>query len=131
MTVDELTENFALFDEWEDRYRYIIELGKTLPPMDDGLKTAETKVEGCTSQVWFVPLKSEDGTFRFLGDSDAHIVRGLIAILFVMATGKTADELAAFDFEAHLADLGLDEHLSPSRTNGLYAMVKRLRSFAA
>jgi len=131
MTVDELIENFALFDEWEDRYRYIIELGKNLKPMDDALKTPETKVEGCTSQVWFVPSRDGDGRFEFLGDSDAHIVRGLIAVLFVMASGKTAEELAAFDFEAHLKDLGLDQHLSPSRTNGLYAMVKRLRSFAA
>lgn len=133
-STQELIDNFSLFDEWEDRYRYIIELGKALPPMDDALKTPETKVEGCTSQVWFVPRRVErDGetVMEFLGDSDAHIVRGLIAILFTMAGGKTPGELRQFDFEGNLAALGLDQHLSPSRTNGLYAMVRRLREFAA
>ncbi|MGB0921968.1 MAG: SufE family protein [Alphaproteobacteria bacterium] len=128
--IAELQDNFSLFDDWEDRYRYVIELGRELTPMDDALKTPETKVEGCTSQVWFVRQRQDDGTLTFIGDSDAHIVRGLIAILFVIYGGKTPDDILAIDARAVLGDLGLDQHLSPSRTNGLFAMVGRIRAFA-
>lgn len=134
MQIDELIDNFSLFDDWEDRYRYIIELGKALPPMDEALKTPDSKVEGCTSQVWFVasPDKNANGdtVLRFIGDSDAHIVRGLIAILFAIHDGKTPGEIKTIDAEAHLQELGLDQHLSPSRTNGLYAMLGRIRDMA-
>lgn len=128
--ITELQENFSLFDDWEDRYAYVIELGKKLPPMDEALKNPETKVEGCTSQVWFVRQKANDGSLTFLGDSDAHIVRGLIAILFVLYGGKTPEEILAIDAREVLGGLGLDQHLSPSRTNGLFAMVGRIRAFA-
>ncbi len=134
MQIDELIDNFSLFDDWEDRYRYIIELGKSLPPMDDALKTPDSKVEGCTSQVWFIVTSTLDDSgktvLHFIGDSDAHIVRGLIAILFAIHEGKTPAEITAIDAEAHLKELGLDQHLSPSRTNGLYAMLNRIRQIA-
>lgn len=134
MQIDELIENFTLFDDWEDRYRYIIELGKALPTMDEALKTPDSKVEGCTSQVWFVasPATDDNGktVLHFIGDSDAHIVRGLIAILFAIHEGKSPDDIKTIDAEAHLKDLGLDQHLSPSRTNGLYAMLGRIRDMA-
>ncbi len=128
--IAELQDNFSLLDDWEDRYRYVIELGRELTPMDDALKTPETKVEGCTSQVWFVRQRQDDGTLTFIGDSDAHIVRGLIAILFVLYGGKNPDEILAIDAREVLGSLGLDQHLSPSRTNGLFAMVGRIRAFA-
>lgn len=128
--ITELQDNFSLLDDWEDRYRYVIELGRELTPMDDALKTPETKVEGCTSQVWFVRQRQDDGTLTFIGDSDAHIVRGLIAILFVLYGGKNPDEILAIDAREVLGSLGLDQHLSPSRTNGLFAMVGRIRAFA-
>lgn len=126
----ELQENFSFLDDWEDRYRYVIELGRELEPMDDALKTPETKVEGCTSQVWFVRVKNDNGTLHFIGDSDAHIVRGLIAVLFVLFGDKSADDILAIDARAALGTLGLDQHLSPSRTNGLFAMVGRIQDFA-
>lgn len=128
--IAELEDNFSLLDDWEDRYRYVIELGRMLDPMDDALKTPETKVEGCTSQVWFVRQRDDTGALTFIGDSDAHIVRGLIAILFVLYSGKQPDEILAIDARAVLSGLGLDQHLSPSRTNGLFAMVGRIRAFA-
>lgn len=125
----ELIEDFSLFDEWEDRYRYIIELGRKLEPMDDALKTPETKVEGCTSQVWFYS-QANDGRLHLVGDSDAHIVKGLIAVLFTLYNDQPAADILDLDVRAVLGELGLDQHLSPSRTNGLYAMVNRIRAFA-
>jgi len=134
MQIDELIENFDLFDDWEDRYNYIIELGRTLPPMDDALKTPNSKVEGCTSSVWFVasPAQNDQGdtVLHFIGDSDALIVKGLIAILFTIHNDKTAAEIKAIDAEAYLKQLGLDQHLAPSRTNGLFAMLGRIRDMA-
>lgn len=127
---EELQENFSFLDDWEDRYRYVIELGRELEPMDDGLKTPETKVEGCTSQVWFVRTKNDNGTLHFIGDSDAHIVRGLIAVLFILFGDKSPEDILAIDARAALGELGLDQHLSPSRTNGLFAMVGRIQDFA-
>lgn len=133
MAFDELADNFELFDDWEDRYRYIIDLGKKLPPLPDAFKTDATKVRGCMSQVWLVHarLPGEDHRFAFAADSDAHIVRGLIAVLITLYSGKSAAEIAEIDAEAAFARLGLDQHLSPSRRNGLFSMVGRIQALAA
>lgn len=129
---DEILADFELLDEWEDRYRYVIELGRKLKPLPDEERNAETKVEGCVSQVWLSTTIERDGGPRlmFIGDSDAHIVRGLIAILFALYSGKTADEILAIDPAKTLGELHLREHLTPQRSNGLMAMVKRIQSDA-
>jgi len=130
---DELVDNFGLFDDWEDRYRYIIDLGKKLPDFPDALKNDTHKVRGCMSQVWIVPghVKADESRFAFAADSDAHIVKGLIHVLASLYTGKVMADVAAIDAEAAFAKLGLDQHLSPSRRNGLVAMVDRIRAAAA
>lgn len=128
-SIEELAENFALFDDWEGRYRYLIDLGRGLPPMDDSLKTDETLVRGCTSRVWMVS-NTKDGIFHLTADSDAHIVRGLIALLMAAYQGKNLKEIARIDIEKIFKDIGMDEHLSPSRRNGFYAMVERIRDLA-
>lgn len=125
--LNELTENFALFDDWEERYKYLIDLGKGLAPMDDALKTEETLVKGCTSRVWMFCQTDDDGAFRFTADSDAHIVRGLIAVLLSAYEGKNAQEIQNIDIEAAFKEIGLDQHLSPNRRNGFFAMVERVR----
>lgn len=134
MTIDEIVDNFALFDDWEERYRYLIDLGGQLPPMDEVLKTPASKVSGCLSQVWIVMgwAKDDQGRERLtlLADSDAQIVRGLIAVLMAMFAGRTRAEIAATDINALFARLGLDQHLSPNRRNGFFAMVERVRAFA-
>ena len=136
MSLEEIRSDFALLDEWEDRYRYVIELGRRLSPLDESERTEANKVRGCASQVWLateiVPPATGAGSPRlmFRGESDAHIVRGLIAILFAVYQGKTADEILAADARAVLSDLGLDEHLTPQRSNGFAAMVERMRSDA-
>lgn len=133
MTFDTLIEDFTLLDDWEDRYRYVIELGKGLPPLPDAERTEATKVRGCASQVWLVS-EAEDGEdpiLRFRGDSDAHIVRGLIAVLFALYSGRRASEILTIDAEASLSRLGLRQHLTSQRSNGLTAMVQRMRSDAA
>lgn len=134
MSFDDLKSDFALLDDWEDRYRYIIELGRGLSPMAADLKTEASKVRGCASQVWLVCSRSPgpDGSDRlsFVGDSDAHIVRGLIAVLFALYQGKSADEILAIEPMTVFAGLGLQEHLTPQRSNGLSSMVERIRSFA-
>lgn len=126
---EELIENFDLFDDWEDRYAYLIDLGKRLPPMPDALKTDENKVRGCMSQVWFHREPDPEGRLRWLGDSDAAIVRGLIAVLYVLFEGRTAEEAAAVDVEQVFQEIGLSGHLSMNRRNGFFAMVERLRAF--
>lgn len=132
----ELAENFALFDEWEDRYRYLIDLGRKLPDFPDALKTEAHKVRGCMSQVWMVPghpagdSTGDSGRFAFAADSDAHIVKGLIAVLGSLYSGKTREEIRQIDPEAAFRTLGLDQHLSPSRRNGLVSMVEKIRAFA-
>lgn len=128
--ITELAENFALFDDWEGRYRYLIDLGRTLPAMDEALKTNETLVQGCTSRVWMVS-NTKNGIFHFEADSDAHIVRGLIALLMAAFQDKPITEIAGIDIEKIFKQIGLDEHLSPSRRNGFYAMVERIRELAA
>ncbi len=132
MDVEELKENFALLDDWSDRYRYIIELGKTLPVMPDSEKTAETKVLGCQSQVWLVgePSAQSPAHLTFRADSDAHIVRGLVAVVLMIFEGKTAAEVTELDPRPVFAELGLDKHLSQGRSNGLLSMVGRIKDVA-
>ena len=134
MTLDTIRSDFALLDDWEDRYRYVIELGRTLAPLTEQDRTPENKVQGCASQVWLATAVRPNGTagpvLNFRGDSDAHIVRGLIAILFAMFSGRHAREILAADANATFERLGLREHLTPQRSNGFRSMVERIRSDA-
>ncbi|KGJ13405.1 SufE family protein [Paracoccus panacisoli] len=127
---EEIAETFEFLDDWEDRYRHLIELGRAMPPMDPALQVPATKVEGCASQVWILP-RIEAGRFDFQGDSDALIVRGLIAVLHALYAGVPVAEVTRIDAAAELARLGLDEHLSAQRSNGVRAMVARIRESAA
>jgi cysteine desulfuration protein SufE len=127
---EEIAETFAFLDDWEDRYRHVIELGRAMPPLDEAFKVPAFKVDGCASQVWIRPVIS-DGRFDFQGDSDAMIVRGLIAILHAMFAGLTLPQVRAVDAGAELARLGLNDHLSSQRSNGLRAMVQRIGQVAA
>lgn len=130
VTSDDIVETLSFFDSWEDRYRYIIDLGKDLPAMDDALKTDERIVRGCQSQVWLVDEVDGD-QIRFQADSDAHIVRGLLAIVLAAYNGKTRQQILDFDTEAYFSQLDLVKHLSPTRGNGLRAMVARIKDIAA
>ena len=132
MTIDELIDDFALLDDWEDRYRYVIELGKRLPELTDAERSDANKVRGCASQVWFVSEVARNGeaVLRFRGDSDAHIVRGLIAILRALYSGRPARQILATDPELVFARLGLRDHLTSQRSNGLSSMVARIRADA-
>lgn len=127
---EEIAETFDFLDDWEDRYRHVIELGKAMPPLDDSFKVPALKVQGCASQVWLRP-KIEDGRFDFQGDSDAMIVRGLIAVLHALYSGVPLSEVGKIDATAELGRLGLNEHLSSQRSNGVRAMVQRIREEAA
>lgn len=127
---EEIAETFDFLDDWEDRYRHVIELGKAMPPLDDSFKVPALKVDGCASQVWLRPI-IEGGRFDFQGDSDAMIVRGLIAILHALYSGVPLDQVAAVDASAELGRLGLNEHLSSQRSNGVRAMVERIRQVSA
>lgn len=129
MSIDDLIENFEFLDSWEDKYRYIIELGEKLPPLEERYHTDEWKVKGCQSQVWLVPDKKENAV-NFYGDSDAVIVKGLIAIVLMVYNGKTAAEIKNTDINDIFMKLGLREHLSPSRRNGLEAMIEKIRRYA-
>lgn len=126
---EELAEDFEFLDDWEDRYAHVIELGKAMPPLEDALKVPATKVDGCASQVWLMP-EIENGTFRFRGDSDALIVRGIVAVLTRLYNGVPVDEVPNIDAAAELGRLGLHEHLSAQRSNGLRAMVERINKLA-
>lgn len=131
---DEIAENFALFDDWEERYRYLIELGREMEPLPDSLRTEGARVHGCASQVWLVPRlegTGADARIFFDGDSDAMIVRGLIAVLRALVNGRPVREVATLDAESALGRLGLEGHLSAQRSNGLRAMVQRIREIAA
>jgi cysteine desulfuration protein SufE len=131
---DDIAENFEFLDEWEDRYRYVIELGKEMPPLDEALRVPATKVHGCASQVWIVPTIEGSGPearFTFLGDSDAMIVRGLIAILHALFSGLTVKQVTETDALAAFKRLGLDQHLSAQRSNGLRAMIERIHGLAS
>ncbi len=130
---EEIAETFDFLDDWEDRYRHVIDLGKAMTPLEENLRVPATKVHGCASQVWIVPEidgEGEAAVFTFRGDSDAMIVRGLIAILQALYSGLTVGEVLAVDAPRELARLGLDEHLSSQRSNGLRAMVERIRTLA-
>jgi cysteine desulfuration protein SufE len=133
-TIAEIEDNFALLDQWDDRYRYVIELGKTLPPLPDADHVEANKVQGCASQVWLVTHKKPNGAggpvLTFEGDSDAHIVRGLIAILFALYSGKSAKEITDTDALDVFNRLGLRENLTPQRSNGLRSMIERIRAEA-
>lgn len=129
-TLDELAESFSFFNDWEDRYRYLIDLGQRLDPMDEALKTDETLVRGCTSRVWLIAQAGDDGRYRFTADSDAQIVKGLVYVLMIAYQGKTAAEIAAVDIEKAFEELGLSGHLSPSRRNGFFAMVQRIKALS-
>ena len=131
---DDIADNFDFLDTWEDRYRYVIDLGKAMPPLPEERRSDAAKVEGCASQVWLVP-SVEDGpdgpVLRFEGDSDAMIVRGLIAVLVVLLSGRPLSEIRAMNIEAELARLDLASALSAQRSNGLNAMVRRIEGIAA
>jgi cysteine desulfuration protein SufE len=130
---EDILADFELLDDWEDRYRYVIELGRKLEPLPESARTPENKVQGCVSQVWLSTHVDPSGgapRLSFIGDSDAHIVRGLIAILFALYSGKTATDIVGIDAAERLGLLHLNEHLTPQRSNGLMAMVKRIRTDA-
>lgn len=127
---EELVETFEFLDDWEDRYRHVIDLGKALPNMPDALKVAATKVDGCASQVW-LHITIEDGVLRFIGESDAIIVRGLIAVLITLYSGLELAEIIKINAVEELGRLGLNEHLSSQRSNGLRAMVDRISDAAS
>src|SRR5262245_66551574 len=134
MQIDEIIENFSLLDEWDDRYRYVIELGRSLSPLPEPDRCDANKVQGCASQVWLATNVRPNGAagpiLHFVGDSDAHIVRGLIAILFAIFSGRNARDILATDAVALFEKMGLREHLTPQRSNGFRSMVERIKSDA-
>jgi len=129
--IAEITDNFSLLDEWDDRYRYLIELGRELAPLSEAAHNDVNKVQGCASQVWLDTTVRPNGAggpiLTFAGDSDAHIVRGLIAVLLAMYSGKSAKDILAIDAIARFEKMGLREHLTPQRSNGFRSMVERIR----
>jgi len=134
MKIEDIRENFALLDDWDDRYRYVIELGRTLDPMPESEHSAANKVQGCASQVWLSKQMERNGpgepVLKYRGDSDAHIVRGLIAILLTLYSGRTPQQILSTDAIAVFDEFGFREHLTPQRSNGLRAMVERIRADA-
>jgi cysteine desulfuration protein SufE len=134
MTIDDIIENFSTLDEWDDRYRYVIELGRGLAPLPETDRTEANKVQGCASQVWLATRTQPNGAagpvLNFIADSDAHIVRGLIAILFALYSGKPARDILSTDALSVFDRMGLRENLTPQRSNGLRSMVERIRSDA-
>ena len=132
MTIDDLIDNFALLEDWEDRYTYLMELGRKMPPLDDADRIEENRVKGCQATVWLKekvrpgpPLRIE-----FLADSNSQIVKGLIAMLQLLYSGRTPEEILAVDADSVFVKLGLDRHLSPTRSTGLHSMVQKIRSLA-
>jgi cysteine desulfuration protein SufE len=134
VTIDEIIDNFSLLDQWDDRYRYVIELGRSLAPLPEAARNEAHKVQGCASQVWLVTDVRANGAggpvLSFVGDSDAHIVRGLIAILFALYSGRHARDILSVDALELFDRMGLREHLTPQRSNGLRSMVERIRAEA-
>ena len=130
--LDTIIDDFAFLDDWEDKYRYVIELGKSLPEMPESEKTPEHKVHGCVSQVWLVSSveDGDDPVVTFRGASDAHIVSGLVAIMIAAMSGRKSSEIEAFDAHALMQSLGLEDNLTPQRSNGLRAMVRRMKDEA-
>lgn len=133
MDIEEIADTFELLGEWEERYRYLIELGRDLPPMPEAEHDEAHRVRGCMSQVWLAHSVSQDSPARleFRGDSDAHIVKGLIALLFSLTSGKTAQEILDLDLADAFARLGLEQHISMNRRNGFYSMVERIKQMAS
>lgn len=129
MDFDELVDDFEYFDTWEERYRFLIDLGRELPPMDDGLKTDAHRVRGCISKVWVVP-ENDSGKLVFVADSDSHIVKGLVALARVLFHGRTREEVLAVDLDAVFTRLGFDAHLSVNRRNGFQSLVHTLKAYA-
>ena len=129
--VNEIVSDFELFEDWEEKYAYIIDLGKQLPPMADILKTDDNKVRGCTSQVWMIFKQNPQNRIEFIADSDAVIVRGLIGLLVKIYNGHTPAEARAIDIEELFEKIGLSTHLSPNRRNGFFAMVSRITHYGA
>jgi cysteine desulfuration protein SufE len=130
---EDIRDTLALMDDWEERYRFVMELGRRLPPFPDADRTEANKVRGCASQVWLVTTpRDEDGRreLEFRGDSDSHLVRGLVAIVLALFSGRTAEDIAATDARAAFAELGLAQHLTAQRSNGLFAMVERIKADA-
>jgi cysteine desulfuration protein SufE len=127
---DDVLDTFEFLDDWEDRYKFIIDLGRKLDPLSDDEMVDAFKVRGCQSKVWLIPDVSAD-RINLRGDSDAHIVKGLVALMLLIYSGKTAAEILAIDAKAVLGQLGLSAHLSPMRANGLFSMVERIRDIAA
>lgn len=128
--IQDMIDDFAFLDDWEDRYMHVIDLGKGLPPLPSGTQTDQNKVKGCASQVWLVSEKTGD-IWTFSGDSDAHIVKGLVAIVLEIFSGRSAAQITALDANDILSKLGLSEHLSAQRSNGLAAMIGRIKAEAA
>ncbi len=128
-TISDVLETFEFLDDWEDRYKYIIDLGRGLPEFDEKFMVEENRVHGCTSRVWLVH-ELIDGKVVFKGESDAHIVRGLVALILMIFSGKKPDEITTIEARDTLDKLGLEKHLSPMRTNGLFSMVGKIKSIA-
>ncbi|CCB66898.1 MULTISPECIES: SufE family protein [unclassified Hyphomicrobium] len=131
MTIDAIRSDLALLDDWEDRYRYLIELGRTLPSFPEDQRTEDNKVQGCASQVWLVTnlrrdTSGEPSVLELQGDSDAHIVKGLVAVVFAIFEGKTPSDIIRIDAKSAFAELGLQQHLTPQRSNGFHSMVERI-----
>ena len=129
MNIDELIENFGFFENWEEKYQYVIDLGRHLEPLDEMFKTEQWLVKGCQSQVWLVPTFKQN-CIHFCGDSDALLVKGIIAIVFTIYNDKTADEIKKVDVQKIFAKLGLEENLTPSRRNGMMSMIEKIKQYA-
>jgi cysteine desulfuration protein SufE len=130
MNIEEISETFELMDEWEERYAYLIELGRKLPALGEGQHSEANKVRGCMSQVWLVGGERADAEMHFNGDSDSTLVKGLIALLLAMVNGKTAEEIRSMDIAATFKALGLESHITVNRRNGFFAMVERIRALS-
>jgi cysteine desulfuration protein SufE len=130
MTIDELIENFEPLDEWEQRYRYLIALGRKLEPLDEAYRTDAFKVEGCTSRVWLVQRPADGNRLRFAADSDSAIVKGLAVVLLTACSGRTPEEILATDLEGIFARIGLDQHILPNRRNGFFSIFEAIKASA-
>ena len=128
--IDEIIESFALYDDWEDRYSLLIDLGKKLPDFPENMKNDENLVRGCVSRVWMVPMV-KDGVFSFQGDSDAFIVKGLVGLLHIIYSGQPVDNLKSIDIEGIFGKLGLLQNLSPNRRNGVFSMIEKIKGYSA
>lgn len=129
-TFADVRETFALLDDWEDRFQYLIDLGRQLPPLPEEAHDEANRVRGCTSKVWLVARRDESGRIHLLGDSDAHLVKGLVALMLLIFSGRRPEEILSIDARAILAEFGLEQHLSPMRANGLHSMLARIAAIA-